>query len=227
MELSGVDFLTGWTLKQRDALLVVDIQHDFLPEGPLAAQEGDQIIPGVNQLLEKVKAVQAPVIFTQDWHPANHLSFASQHAGKSPFDPFQGYGLGPVLWPDHCIQGTDGSQFPESLNTEAAETIIRKGYNREIDSYSGFLENDHQTETGLDGYLKGRGVQRLLVCGLAYDYCVFFTAADGADKNYQVVVLTDLTQPVGAPEGSIDRATRELKSKGVRFMHSNEVTASV
>lgn len=226
MKLTNVELQDQLTLKEDDAVVVVDIQYDFLPGGALAAKDGDQIIPGVNALMEQALKVGSPIVFTQDWHPSDHWSFASQHKGKQPFDAHQAPGLGPVLWPDHCVQGTQGSQFPADLNTHAAQTIIRKGFNRQIDSYSGFLENDQQTPTGLDGYLLAKGVKRLLVCGLAYDYCVYFTASDGAQKAYQVIVPTDLTQPVGAPEGSIDRATEDLKGKGVKFICSEQIRAS-
>lgn len=214
------------TLQRGDALLVVDIQHDFLSSGALATQNGEQVIPGVNQTISKVKEAGLPIVLTQDWHPEDHLSFASQHPGKQPFDAYEAEGLGPVLWPDHCVQGTYGSEFSENLNTQDAHAVIRKGYNRSIDSYSGFLENDHRTETGLAGYLKDKGVKRVLIGGLAYDYCVYFTASDGAMKGFEVVIFPDLTQPVGAPEGSIDRASQDLKEKGVKFVPSDQVEAS-
>lgn len=226
MNLNDATHLTDLAFRSADAVVVIDLQQDFLPGGALAARDGDQIIPDVNQLLTRARQQRLPVVFTQDWHPADHYSFASMHEGKQPFDPYEAPGLGPVLWPDHCVQGSKGGAFADDLDDLAADTIIRKGYNREIDSYSGFLENDHRTETGLDGYLKGRGVRRILVCGLAYDYCVYFTAADGADKGYEVVVLSDLTEPVGAPEGSVGRATADLQNKGVQFATSGALVSS-
>ncbi len=214
------------TLQRGDALLVVDIQHDFLSGGALATQNGESIIPGVNRMIKKAKEAGLPIVLTQDWHPEDHLSFASQHPGKQPFDAYEAVGLGPVLWPDHCVQGSYGSEFSENLNTQDANAVIRKGYNRSIDSYSGFLENDHRTETGLAGYLKDKGVKRTLIGGLAYDYCVYFTASDGAMKGFEVVIFPDLTQPVGAPEGSVDRASQDLKEKGVKFIPSAQVEPS-
>lgn len=221
MELTIVKHVEELSFRQGDAILVVDVQNDFLPGGALAVQEGDVIIPGINELLKTGREHDLPIVFTQDWHPEGHYSFASMHEGKQPFDHYEAEGLGPVLWPDHCVQGTEGSKFPSTLNSEYAQAIIRKGFKQKIDSYSGFLENDHKTETGLDGYLKGLGVKRIFLAGLAYDYCVYFTAADGADKGYEVVMLTDLTQPVGSPEGSIERATKDLIEKGVQFTKSS------
>lgn len=217
MELQAASHLSDIQLSQGDALLVVDVQNDFLPGGALATQEGDSIIEGVNDTMNNCFRQGLPIVFTQDWHPEGHHSFASVYTDKAPFDPFEAKGLGPVLWPDHCLQGSKGAAFADFLKTEYAQTIVRKGFNRQIDSYSGLLENDHETETGLDGYLRGRGVKRLLVCGLAFDYCVFFTASDGIRKGYEVVVLTDLTQPVGSPEGSIGRARENMERGGVQF----------
>jgi nicotinamidase/pyrazinamidase len=227
MDLPSVPMLDQLTLQQGDALLLVDIQNDFLSGGALATQNGERVIPGVNHMISKAIEANLPIVLTQDWHPGDHLSFASQHPGKQPFDAYQAEGLGPVLWPDHCVQDSFGSEFAETLNTKDANAIIRKGYNRKIDSYSGFLENDHKTETGLAGYLNDKGVKRLLIGGLAYDYCVYFTSIDGAMKGFEVVIFPDLTQPVGAPEGSVDRASEDLKEKGVQFISSAQVEASV
>ncbi len=221
MELKAANHLSNFRFSQGDALLVVDIQNDFLPGGALATEEGDGIIEGVNDTMHLCYERGLPVIFTQDWHPEGHHSFASAYPDKAPFDPFEAKGLGPVLWPDHCVQGSRGAEFAGSLYTEYAQTIVRKGYNKRIDSYSGLLENDHETETGLDGYLKGRGINNLLLCGLAFDYCVYFTALDGIGKGYKVIVLTDLTQPVGSPEGSIDRARQDMENRGVQFAKSD------
>lgn len=221
MELKSAQHLKEITLTQEDALLVVDIQNDFLPGGALATQEGDSIVEGVNQAMQQFDRQGLAVVFTQDWHPEGHYSFASVHEGKAPFDAYKAEGLGPVLWPDHCVQGSQGADFAPGLHTHYAQTIVRKGYRRPIDSYSGFVENDHKTETGLDGYLQGRGVKRIFICGLAFDYCVYFTAADGAEKGYEVIVLTDLSQPVGAPEGRIERAREDLANKGVQFAKSD------
>ncbi len=220
MDLAEANHLENLNLKRSDALIVVDLQNDFLPGGALATPEGDKIVPGVNDALKKFYSAHLPIVFTQDWHPEGHHSFASMHEDKNPFDPYEAHGLGPVLWPDHCVQGSYGADFAPGLETNYAQTIVRKAFNKEIDSYSAFLENDHQTETGMDGYLIGRGVKRVLICGLAFDYCVNFTAGDGIDKGYEVVVFTDLTQPVGSPPGSVEKTRKNLEDKGVQFAKS-------
>jgi nicotinamidase/pyrazinamidase len=206
-----------------DALVVVDMQNDFMPGGALAVKDGDAIIAGVNGQMERFHAAGHPVVLTQDWHTPGHASFASAHVGKNPFEPFEAPGLGPVLWPDHCVQGTPGADFHKRLKTEHAQAVIRKGFHRDIDSYSGFLENDRKTPTGLDGYLRARGVSRLFLCGIALDYCVFFTACDGADLGYAVYVAMNLTKPVGSPSDSISNALETMTEKGVHFIGSEEI----
>lgn len=214
---------TRVSLCAHDALIVVDMQYDFMPGGALPVKEGDTIIAGINAMMQTFSAAQLPIVLTQDWHPRGHLSFASSHPGKQPYDPYEAPGLGPVLWPDHCVPGTHGAEFHRELKTELAEAIIRKGYHKTIDSYSGFLENDHKTETGLDGYLRSRGVKRIFVCGLAMDYCVFFTASDGADKGYEVYYLLDLTKPVGSPPNSVEIALDTMRQKGVNIVDSGSI----
>lgn len=226
MELKDVQHLDSVTLQKGDALIVVDMQNDFMPGGALAVDEGDAFIDGVNRLMKAFKERELPIVLTQDWHTPDHRSFASQHAGKEPFDPHEEPGIGPVLWPDHCVQGSEGAEFHHDLDIRFAETIVRKGYRSKVDSYSGFLENDHETETGLDGYLKGRNVKRLFVCGLAADYCTYFTAADGAEKGYTVHYLSDLTNPVGSPPDSVKTAVQDMQSKGVRFVKSAAIQAA-
>jgi len=220
MELKDVHHSDPVRLREGDALVVVDMQNDFMPGGALAVEDGDAIIDPVNELMALFRKSDFPVVFTQDWHPPGHGSFASRHPGKSPFDPYEAPGIGPVLWPDHVVQGTKGAEFHPDLDIRFAEAVIRKGYHRDIDSYSGFLENDHETETGLDGYLRGRGVERIFVCGLAADYCAYFTAADGADKGYEVFYISDLTNPVGSPPDSMEKAIGNMRRKGVRFARS-------
>lgn len=206
-----------------DALLVVDMQNDFMPGGALAVREGDAIVDGVNIKMSQFRKRDLPVVLTQDWHVPGHYSFASSHKGMNPFDVCNTPGLGPVLWPDHCIQGTSGADFLGSLKTEMADAIVRKGYHKSIDSYSGFLENDRKTPTGLDGFLRSRDVKRVFLCGLALDYCVFFTASDAADLGYQVYVIMDLTKPVGSPADSISEALETMTAKGVHFINAEEV----
>lgn len=206
-----------------DALVVVDMQNDFMPGGALAVKDGDTILHGVNEVMEIFRASRLPIVLTQDWHTPGHYSFASAHVGMNPFDPFEAPGLGPVLWPDHCVQDTAGAEFHRGLKAGLADAVIRKGFHRVIDSYSGFLENDRHTSTGLDGYLRARGVKRIFLCGLALDYCVFFTAADGAGLGYGVYVIMNLTRPVGSPADSISNALETMTEKGVHFMGSEEI----
>lgn len=194
------------------ALIVIDVQNDFCPGGALAVAEGDLIVPGINALMQDFGAV----ILTQDWHPAGHSSFASTHdaAPMSMMDmPY-----GPqVLWPDHCIQGTDGAAFHKDLNTNAADMIIRKGYNPAIDSYSAFFENDHETPTGLHGYLQTRGINDLVMVGLATDFCVNFSAIDAAQLGYKVTVNTSLCRAIDF-DGSLDAAKSGMEKAGVTLL---------
>ncbi len=194
------------------ALIVIDVQNDFCPGGALAVPEGDQIVAGINELMDDFSAV----ILTQDWHPAGHSSFASSHAGKAPYDMVE-MPYGPqVLWPDHCIQGTDGAAFHKALNTTRADLIIRKGYNPDIDSYSAFFENDHSTPTGLDGYLRTRGITNLTMVGLATDFCVNFSAVDAARLGFGVTVRQDLCRAIDL-DGSLDAALSGMRDAGVQI----------
>ncbi len=179
-----------------DALLVIDMQNDFLPGGALAVADGDAILPGINQLAKRFDHV----ILTQDWHPGGHVSFASAHEGKRAFtDTVEAaYGL-QTLWPDHCLQGTAGAALAPALEVPHAELILRKGFRREIDSYSAFVENDKATLTGLAGFLRERGLTRLFFCGLAYDFCVGFSALDAVRLGFQAFVFEDLSRAVGLP----------------------------
>lgn len=194
------------------ALIVIDIQNDFCPGGALAVSGGDQIIGGVNALMQQIPCV----VLTQDWHPADHSSFASQHAGKSPFDTTQmPYGT-QVLWPDHCVWGSDGAAFHPDLHIDPADLIIRKGFRRAIDSYSAFFENDQTTPTGLHGYLTERGITDLTMVGLALDFCVNFSALDAARLGYNVTVKTDLCRAIDM-DGSLNAATQAMQSAGVNL----------
>lgn len=207
------------TVEKSDALLVVDMQNDFCPGGALAVQDGDVIIPGINELMEKFQKGGAKVVLTQDWHPSNHASFASAYEGKQPFDPIEGVpGIGPILWPDHCVQGTKGAAIHDGINQLQNHLLIRKGYHQEIDSYSVFLENDGKTETGLAGYLKNLDVERVFVCGLALDYCVNFSAQDASMKGFKTYVVLDLTK--GIAEDSIREGLAKMKELDVKFIRS-------
>ena len=194
----------------RQALIVIDMQNDFCPGGALAVAGGDGIVAGINALMEGFGAV----ILTQDWHPAGHSSFASSHAGKAPFETTQMPYGSQVLWPDHCVQGTPGAAFHDHLRSDRADVIIRKGYNPRIDSYSAFFENDHETPTGLHGYLQERGIGRLVMVGLALDFCVNFSAVDAAKLGYDVTVRKDLCRAIDL-DGSRAAALQGMKDAGV------------
>jgi nicotinamidase/pyrazinamidase len=213
--------LEGVRIEKNDALIVVDVQNDFVPGGALAVTDGDQIVGPINELGLKFRMSNNHIIFTQDWHPKGHHSFASVYAGKNPFDPIEGIeGIGPVLWPDHCVQGTEGAEFHPNLDVSLAHLIIRKGYNPNIDSYSAILENDKKTETGLAGYLNNKGITRLFICGLALDYCVNFTAQDAALKGFEVVVIEDLTR--GINEETVKSSMEQMTSTGIYFVNSTD-----
>jgi nicotinamidase/pyrazinamidase len=187
-------------LAPTDALLVIDMQRDFLPGGALSVTDGDAIIPGINAIATKFEHV----ILTQDWHPLGHISFASSHPGKRPFETIEvSYGS-QHLWPDHCVQNTPGAEIDPRLQIPQAELILRKGFRPNIDSYSAFLEDDHTTSTGLAGYLRERNLTRLFLCGLAYDFCVGYSAIDGANLGFECHVLEDLSRSVDVP-GSVEK----------------------
>jgi nicotinamidase/pyrazinamidase len=195
-----------------EALIVIDVQVDFCPGGALAVAGGDEIVPGINALMDEFPAV----ILTQDWHPADHSSFASQHPGRQPFaEVTMPYGP-QTLWPDHCVQGSAGAAFHPDLRTDPAQLILRKGFRRAIDSYSALFENDHATATGLEAYLKARGLTRLTLVGLATDYCVAFSALDAAARGFEVTVRTDLCRAIDL-NGSLATMRDRMASAGVRL----------
>lgn len=192
------------------ALIVVDVQNDFCPGGALAVTDGDAIVPGVNALMAEFAAV----ILTQDWHPADHASFAANHDGAAPFSLIQ-MPYGPqVLWPSHCVQGTPGAAFHPALDTSRADLILRKGFRADIDSYSAFFENDQTTPTGLEGYLKSRGLTDLTFVGLATDFCVAWSALDAVRLGFAATVRLDLCRAIDL-DGSLDRARADLTRVGV------------
>lgn len=192
------------------ALIVIDVQNDFCPGGALAVTDGDQIVPGINDLMTQADAV----VLTQDWHPAGHSSFASSHQGHDPYALIQ-MPYGPqVLWPDHCIQGSTGAAFHTDLKADRADMVIRKGFNPAIDSYSAFFENDHKTPTGLEGYLRTRGIDTLTMVGLATDFCVNFSAVDAAKLGFDVTVRMDLCRAIDL-DGSLIAAVEGMKAAGV------------
>ncbi len=192
------------------ALLVIDVQYDFCPGGALAVPGGDEIVPGINALMKEYPAV----ILTQDWHPAGHSSFASQHEGRAPMEMIE-MPYGPqILWPDHCVQGSRGAEFHDDLDVDRADLIIRKGFRREVDSYSAFFENDHETPTGLEGYLRTRGIDKVTLVGLATDFCVNFSAVDAAKLGFETEVREDLTRAIDL-DGSLAAARDGMREVGV------------
>jgi nicotinamidase/pyrazinamidase len=200
------------------ALVIVDIQNDFCPGGALAVPDGDEIIAPVNKLLPQFDCV----VQTQDWHPENHSSFASNHNNKSPYETIEMEYGEQVLWPDHCIQGTKGADFHPELNTTPSQVIIRKGFRKHIDSYSAFFENDHETVTGLHGFLQERGVDELFIVGLATDFCVKWTALDARKLGYNVALVEDAVKGIDI-EGSVEKAIEEMKESGVEFVNSKDI----
>jgi len=198
-------------LQPTDALLVIDVQNDFMPGGNLAVPNGDAIVPLINTLAKKF----AHVILTQDWHPHQHISFATTHANKKPFETIEA-AYGPqTLWPEHVLQHTEGAALHPALHIPHAELILRKGFRRHIDSYSAFLENDHTTPTGLAGYLRERNLRRLFICGLAYDFCVRYSAIDGHALGFETIVIEDATRPVNLPN-TVAETNAALTSAGIK-----------
>jgi nicotinamidase/pyrazinamidase len=214
-------------LAPTDALLVIDMQRDFLPGGALAVSGGDQIIPGINRIATKFDHV----ILTQDWHPLGHISFASSHPGKQPFTGTVEVPYGTqTLWPVHCVQGTPGAEIDPRLQVPHAELILRKGFRGNIDSYSAFLEDDHTTPTGLAGYLRERNLTRLFFCGLAYDFCVGFSAIDGARLGFTCLVLEDLSRAVDLPAssgrpGTVEKTNTSFAESGIQRIGADALTA--
>ncbi|HEX3419065.1 MAG TPA: bifunctional nicotinamidase/pyrazinamidase [Stellaceae bacterium] len=197
----------------RGVLVVVDVQNDFCSGGALAVPQGDEIVPAINRLAAEF----AHVVLTQDWHPHGHASFASSHPGRQPFGTIEvSYGE-QILWPDHCVQGTRGAEFHPDLEVPHAELVLRKGFRTAIDSYSAFFENDQRTPTGLVGYLKERRFERITLCGLATDFCVFYSAIDGRQSGFEVTVVTDACRSIDI-DGSLASAMRSMKEAGVTLL---------
>lgn len=205
---------------RKAALLVVDVQNCFLPGGTLPVKEGDQVIPVINRLAPLFENI----VVTQDWHTPGHASFASTHAGKKPFETTDlRYGT-QVLWPDHCVQGTPDADLGAELKLPTAQLMIRKGYHQDTDSYSAFIEADKKTRTGLDGYLKSRGIDTVYVTGLATDFCVAWTAMDARELGFDAYVIEDATRAIDLA-GSLDKAWKEMQAKGVKRIRSSDIAA--
>ncbi len=196
------------------ALILVDIQNDFTPTGNLPVPEGDLIVPVVNKLVAKFDKV----IATQDWHPRNHKSFAANHENKNPGDLIQLNGIDQVLWPVHCVQDTKGAEFLDDLDTSRITKVFQKGMDAEVDSYSGFFDNDHKSATGLGDYLKEQGFKDLTIVGLALDYCVKFTALDAVNLGFNTKVVVDGTRAVNLNPGDDEKAIQEMKAAGIEIV---------
>ncbi|MBB5344412.1 bifunctional nicotinamidase/pyrazinamidase [Tunturibacter empetritectus] len=209
-------------LQPTDALLVIDVQNDFMPGGALPIPDSDAVVPLINALAKKFDHV----ILTQDWHPTQHISFATTHAAThanaQPYETIQAPYGPQTLWPEHVLQHTEGAAFHPALSIPHAELILRKGFRRHIDSYSAFLENDHTTPTGLAGYLRERNLTRLFLCGLAYDFCVRYSALDGHVLGFETVVLEDATRPVNLP-GSVDATNQSFSANRIAKIPSSEL----
>ena len=197
-------------MPKTSALLVIDVQNDFCEGGALEVSAGSEVVKPINELMENFDTI----VLSQDWHPSNHHSFAISHADAEPYDVVdKTYGK-QVLWPSHCVQGSAGAEFHNSLKSDRAHLVVRKGYRKTIDSYSAFYENDKKTVTGLDGYLRSKGVEAVTICGLALDFCVFYTAIDARKLGYDVTVETAACRAIDL-NGSLEAALREMEKTGV------------
>ncbi len=204
--------------EQRDVLLVIDVQNDFCPGGALEVPRGDEVVPVINDLITRFDHV----VLTQDWHPSGHSSFASAHPGKEAFSEISmDYGL-QTLWPDHCMQASRGAAFHDGLSWAKAEMVIRKGFRPSIDSYSAFFENDRTTPTGLTGYLRERGMTRVFCAGLAFDYCVRFSAEDAHAQRFETYVVEDACRAIDM-DGSAAAARDSFSELGIGLISSTDV----
>lgn len=214
--------MTDLALRPDDAFLVIDMQYDFLPGGALAVPDGDAVIAPINALVKRFHRAGAHILLTQDWHPPGHSSFASSHEGAQPFTQIE-MPYGPqTLWPDHCVQGTRGAEIVRNLEVECAELVIRKGFNRAIDSYSAFREADRETMTGLAGYLRERGLRRVFCAGLALDFCVFWSARDAVEAGFETVLVTDACRAIDM-DGSREAALTAMREAGVVFCETGDL----
>lgn len=216
--IPAMTYADSFTPTPDSVLIVVDVQNDFLPGGALAVKDGDQVIPVINRIASRF----AHVIVTQDWHTPGHISFASSHPGKKPFETVDlPYGT-QVLWPDHCVQGTQGAALASGLHLPQAELVIRKGYHPMVDSYSAFMEADRKTPTGLAGYLKERGFRQCYVCGLATDFCVAWTALDARKAGFEAATIEDASRGIDLG-GSLAKAWADMAAAGVKRVQSTDL----
>jgi nicotinamidase/pyrazinamidase len=200
-------------------LLVTDVQNDFCPGGALAVPEGDAVIP----VIQRIAPLFQHILLTQDWHSPHHLSFASAHAGRQPFQTIHVSHGEQTLWPEHCIQGSKGAEFHPDLDLPQAELVLRKGFRPHVDSYSAFFENDHATATGLAGYLRERDITRVFLCGLAYDYCVGYSALDARRLGFEAVVIRDACRAIDL-NGSVGAMEEQFAATGVALLNSAELS---
>jgi nicotinamidase/pyrazinamidase len=205
----------GVELTDRDVLLVIDVQNDFCDGGALAVPDGQEVVP----VIHRIAGAFRHVVLTQDWHPHDHRSFASSHPGRAPFDTLETAHGEQILWPDHCVEGSLGAAFHPHLQMDNVELILRKGFRRNIDSYSAFMENDHRTPTGLNGYLRERGFERIFLTGLAYDYCVRHSAIDGRQTGFETYVVEDACKAIGMGD-TVAATNLSFQEAGVRRIHS-------
>jgi len=199
------------------ALVIIDMQNDFIPGGSLAVPEGDKLVPIINNLQEKFDLI----IATQDWHPQDHSSFAENHSGKKDFEIIELGGIDQILWPVHCVQNSEGAQLHSDLKTQKLEAIFRKGTNKEIDSYSGFYDNAHLKSTGLSGYLNEKGISQLYFCGLAAEYCVYFSIIDALKEGFETFLIEDATKAISKTE--FEKAKKEILHAGGKIITASEI----
>ncbi|MCB1157013.1 MAG: bifunctional nicotinamidase/pyrazinamidase [Leptospiraceae bacterium] len=202
-----------------NCLILVDLQYDFMPGGALAVQEGDRVVPIANHIMENFSMI----VSTQDWHPADHGSFASQHSGKKPGDLIDLHGLQQVLWPDHCVMNTEGAKFHKDLRIEKIQKVFPKGQEKTVDSYSGFFDNGKRKATGMHEYLKENGVKKIFVCGLALDFCVKFTAVDAKELGYDTYLIEDACRAVNLSPGDDKKAIEDMKALGIHCISSSDI----
>ncbi len=207
--------------KNNNALIIVDVQNDFCPGGRLPVEEGNKIIPIINSFSDGFFKVVA----TQDWHPSNHISFAKNHPGKKEFDTIELENNIQMLWPEHCVQGSAGADFHPELDLRPVDLIIRKGTNPNLDSYSAFFENDHKTATGLGYYLKGFGIKKVFLCGLATDVCVFYSAMDSAYLGFETYLIEDASKGVDVPKGNLKNSIDKMIQSGIKIVNSNNISS--
>lgn len=215
--MSATGLLKNIKTSNMTALVIIDVQNDFMPYGSLGVPDGDQIVPVINKILPYYDLVVA----TQDWHPQNHISFASNHPGKKPFDKIEYTGSEQVLWPDHCVQGTDGASFHPDLDTLRVAAVFRKGMDPLVDSYSGFYDNRHLISTGMAGYLREKGISDVHFCGLASDICVYYTIKDAVSEGFSATFVEDASRPLNT--GSFYQLKNEMTKMGVGIFTSEHL----